>query len=381
MSGSSATEPVRLSQDQEALLGPFSDYWKLVRNSTAPADRPAAERGVALAYAAASLPPPERIVWCQSPMGIARSRKDTWHQFDPGQNVKALVFDSVIRRAATLVEDHVPVRVRVAAGTGLEIELQYISASGALSSALAEEATRIPWSWAARRAATWRRLTRRQTTPYVAFHESRWLQHESVGQLAKFAYLHNVCGAVVETSPLQGLWHVATNAGAMVPHARVCWLSERHDTLKIDVSGRLHCATGPAVRYPDGWSFYSWKGAAVPRWMIEHPDQITKRQIERARDPIIRHCMIDIMTPERYIASGAARRFADDKTGTLWRKQWGDWWNAWAAVEVINGTPEPDGTRKRYFLQVPADMRTPTEAVAWTYGISAQRYAMLNRRT
>ena len=74
-------------------------------------------------------------------------------------------------------------------------------------------------------------------------------------------------------------------------------------------------------------------------------------------------------------------RFADDRAGTLWRKQWGDWWNAWAAVEVVNGTPEPDGTMKHYFLQVPPEIRTPTEAVAWTYGMSAERYATLDRRT
>ena len=34
----------------------------------------------------------------------------------------------------------------------------------------------------------------------------------------------------------------------------------------------------------------------------------------------------------------------------------------------------PDGTRKRYFLQVPANMRTAREAVAWTYGLPEARY-------
>ena len=87
------------------------------------------------------------------------------------------------------------------------------------------------------------------------------------------------------------------------------------------------------------------------------------------------------MAPELYIATGAVTRVGEDNAGCLWRKQWGDWWNAWAAVEVINGTPEPDGTRKHYFLQVPPDLRTPTEAVAWTYGMSPKRYASLNLRT
>ena len=41
-----------------------------------------------------------------------------------------------------------------------------------------------------------------------------------------------------------------------------------------------------------------------------------------------------------------------------------------AAVEIVNGTPEEDGTFKRYFLQVPANMRSAREAVAWTYGLS-----------
>jgi len=63
---------------------------------------------------------------------------------------------------------------------------------------------------------------------------------------------------------------------------------------------------------------------------------------------------------------------AQDETGVLWRQRWR--WEAWAAVEVINGTPEVDGTRKRYFLQVPANMRTAREAVAWTYGLPEARY-------
>jgi hypothetical protein len=43
-------------------------------------------------------------------------------------------------------------------------------------------------------------------------------------------------------------------------------------------------------------------------------------------------------------------------------------------VEVVNGTPEPDGTHKRYFLQVPPTVRTPREGVAWTYGLSERQY-------
>jgi hypothetical protein len=48
---------------------------------------------------------------------------------------------------------------------------------------------------------------------------------------------------------------------------------------------------------------------------------------------------------------------------------------------VINATPEPDGTRKHFFLQVPAHLPTAREAVAWTYGMRADAYARLVMRT
>jgi len=90
--------------------------------------------------------------------------------------------------------------------------------------------------------------------------------------------------------------------------------------------------------------------------------------------------MIDVMTPQRYVALGGAARVAEDETGILWRKTWFGY-DAWTAVEVINATPEPDGTRKHFFLQVPANLQTAREAVAWTYGMRAEAYAQLVFRT
>jgi hypothetical protein len=94
--------------------------------------------------------------------------------------------------------------------------------------------------------------------------------------------------------------------------------------------------------------------------------------------------MIEIMTAERFVKTGTVSRVAVDETGVLWRKSWrfcGVTVGSWCAVEVVNGTPEPDGSRQHYFLRVPSSMRTAREAVAWTYGISEQEYAQLKLRT
>ena len=68
--------------------------------------------------------------------------------------------------------------------------------------------------------------------------------------------------------------------------------------------------------------------------------------------------MIEIMTPQRYVALGGAVRIAEDETGILWRKSWlaSD---AWAAVEVINATPEPDGTQSISSFRSPPTCRPP----------------------
>ena len=183
---------------------------------------------------------------------------------------------------------------------------------------------------------------------------------------------------------MRGLWAIAKSAGWIVPHEHVCWISERPNIVRTDAKARLHCADGPALQYRDGWSAYVWKGVEVPAWTIEHPEQITRSVLANTFDPVLRNCMIEIMTPERFIKSGAPSRVSEDETGVLWRKLWGYRGvtvGSWTAVEVVNGTAESDGSRKHYILRVPSRMRTAREAVAWTYGLTAEQYAGLELRT
>jgi len=205
----------------------------------------------------------------------------------------------------------------------------------------------------------------------LSFAASSYALHSSPS-LGPLEFLHDVGNLARQTNGLCGLWQIARNASWMIPHRQVCWLAERPHIVRHDARGRLHCPDGPAVAYHDGWSAFAWKGVLVPRWIIERPDLVTVRSIAAAQDPQVRRCMIDVLTPERFIATGGAYRVAADETGVLWRQRWR--WEAWAAVEVVNGTPEQNGTYKRYYLQVPANMRSAREAVAWSYGLSEQRY-------
>jgi hypothetical protein len=43
-------------------------------------------------------------------------------------------------------------------------------------------------------------------------------------------------------------------------------------------------------------------------------------------------------------------------------------------IEVVNSTPEPDGTRRHHWLRVPPATRTCRAAVAWTFGLAPDAY-------
>jgi hypothetical protein len=370
-------EATSLTPPQTAALGRYRARWTAIRRCTEPADRSAAEEGVRLAYRAAGLAPPARIVWCDSPRALwecarAASRAD-------GPNVKSAVVDRLCRRVAAQVRSRAHARVLALVGSMVDPADALVASAAEL---VIEGAGRedepllnlvrrsYPLSWSTALDV----LLGRQGFRYAAIgpHDLSWL--------GTYDYLREMLGLREETAPLVGLWWIARSAGWLQPHRATCWLAERPSCLRGDLRDRLHDASGPALRYPDGWSVWAWKGVAVPRWIIERPDDITLEAIDVEANVQVRRCMIEIMTPARYVALGGAVRIAEDEAGVLWRRIWFAT-DAWAAVEVINATPEADGTRRHFFLQVPAHMRTAREAVAWTYGLETSAYANLVMRT
>ena len=166
----------------------------------------------------------------------------------------------------------------------------------------------------------------------------------------------------------RSLYQIAKHCGWLWMFEGVCVLTDPHEFLQEDDAGRLHCANGPALRYADGLEIYAWHGVNVPPAVITHPAQITPRMIKDERNSEVRRVMI-----ERY---GGLARYARDggwtlvdetpadhpqvglRTAKLWQ---GDQEDDFAEdghplpsmyLDLLNSTPEPDGTTKRYMLRV-----------------------------
>jgi hypothetical protein len=375
----------------EALME-YLNRWAAAHLSCEPANRPLAEAGIRLAYVTAGLDPPQLIVWCGGPLEIADRLVSARPTDDVGCNVKAEVFDHIRKKIGTFAE--VFWKQVVVAATQLTNDatvgaaVDGYNARSAVSTAVHSMVRNAADDHLSQLSVRARHALNRlrglpRLLPRGNFDEVAVGPHD-LASLGVYEYLHDVLAWQEPTQPMRGLWAIAKSAGWMVPHEHVCWISERPSHVRADSRGRLHCADGPALRYPDGWSVYAWKGVQLPGWIIEHPERITPAKIIRMFNPIQRNCMIEIMTPERFIKSDAVTRVSEDETGTLWRRLWtfrGVAIGSWSPVEVVNGTAEADGSRKRYFLRVPSRMRTAREAVAWTYGLTEEQYAELELRT
>jgi hypothetical protein len=199
-------------------------------------------------------------------------------------------------------------------------------------------------------------------------HDANWL--------AFYAFFAEQCGLTKETEKLSGLWELAQSAGWALPHKNICWVSERHSVLHQErlPNGRfqLHCETGPAVAYPDVWQLFYVHGVRVTEKIVMRPHELTLQEINTEANAEVRRIMIERYGYEKYLRESDAKLVdscpADHAIkGLQDAKLWaiGDV----ILLDVLNSTPEPDGSTRRYVLPIDAeryDGRAGRECLAAT---------------
>ena len=153
----------------------------------------------------------------------------------------------------------------------------------------------------------------------------------------------------------------------------LCIISDRPEIISMDENDDLHSLEGSALKYRDGYAKYVVHGVEVPDWIIEEKHLITAEKVDAEQNAEVRRVMIDIMGQEAYLTTGNAVEIHRDDFGTLYSKEVPDD-ETIVMVKVVNSSPEPDGSIKDYFLRVPPTMKTAHDAVAWTFGKTADTY-------
>ncbi|WP_306210400.1 DUF6745 domain-containing protein [Actinoplanes sp. RD1] len=171
---------------------------------------------------------------------------------------------------------------------------------------------------------------------------------------------------------LAGLAAVAREAGWWWPFADAVILTERPTVLSRDNVGRLHSESA-ALEFPDGYHLWAWRGMPIPASLAAELPTLTADRIKAEPNAEIRRVMLEHYGYDRYLRDSGAHRQHTDETGTLWHLALPHD-EPLVMVEVVNATPEPDGTHRVYWLRVPPATRTAREGVAWTFGLTADEY-------
>jgi len=176
---------------------------------------------------------------------------------------------------------------------------------------------------------------------------------------------------------------IATSCGFVWWAEECAAISDRPVRVARDAAGRLHHETEKALEYRDGWGLYSWHGYRIPEtheWIIAEKSKITPDKIEHETNAELRRIMLEIFGFENYVKAREAKVISEDVLHGQPRRllEFEVANEKVRAVEVVNGTKEPDGTYRKFILGcVRQDGRypdTPAEAIAWSYGINPSKY-------
>ncbi|MEU7463558.1 MULTISPECIES: DUF6745 domain-containing protein [Streptomyces] len=352
--------------------------WRAVASATGPADRAAAEEGVRLAYRLAGLPEPETVVWADSPRegaslvarltteGTAgRSVRDAVRA-RPWATARRQLFDRLgsdgwaehwALTGAQTWDGLVMLTERIRTGLIEDLAVTAVASDAATDTPVDEDA-------AAKAAAAAEQSVRLTLLDAVlGQHDAAWLAAFD-GQEGGEA--------------LAGIAAVARAAGWWWPYERTAVVCERPVALHLDEAGRLDRADGPALAFPDDFALYAWRGMPVPAEFLDELTGLTPRRIREEENAELRRVMLEHYGYDRYLRDSDAAPVQRDEAGVLWRLELeGD--EPQVMVEVVNSTPEPDGTHRTYWLRVPPRTRTAREGVAWTFGLEEAEYAPMRQ--
>lgn len=423
-----SSQSVRLPRDASPvekirLAVTLRNEWLAFGLSTEPADRPAAESAVTKLYAMAGAPPPA-FEWVPSPLAAlhavqaARSRypaietrrlltDQPWREMPVAARLASLEsslrsrLDARIRRAAVVW----PGSPRASTGTvsmyrpedavlsGISDRSIVVVTTGQSLRGTLTDAVVAPLR-AALAQAIGKAADEDQLKPaggVIAFrgqHDASWIGYYDTRRRAGFGGY-----ASADLSELDVWATLARSAGWWWPGEGLCVMAERPLAVHTEpLAGshhgelRLHRADGPAIVFADGFGANVLHGTPVPGWVLSGP---TVDLIRAEPNIEVRRSAIERLGWDAYIRDAGMTLVAncpDPGNPGAYLCLYDDvpdkGWGAPGRVLVVtNGTPEPDGHRRRYGINVPGALDNPIDAAAWTYGLTGELYATLARRT
>ncbi len=148
-----------------------------------------------------------------------------------------------------------------------------------------------------------------------------------------------------------------------------------------------HARSRPFMQWADGWQIYRHRGLPVPRWVVTRPT--VEAALAERNTEIRRVALEHIGWPRVLEELGEAPLDRCPDPGNpgaellLYKlpASINPFARAARVLVMTNGSPDRDGDKRIYGETVPIHMETALEAAAWQYGVPAEVYRTLARRT
>ena len=416
-----------LTDEQRAALAPYAQAWIERVLTCGPADRASVEDGIRRCYAAAGIPWHGNVVWVRSPLVaamagpiasaiLARQRDAVDVAVDGAVRVavdgavRGAVGDAVRGAVGGAVDGAVDGAVGVAVGVVVGVAVDDAvddAVRGAVDGAVGDAvlgAVGDAVDGAVRSAV------------HDAVHDAvdgavdgavRGAVDGAVDGAVRGAWWRHLSpwwswdawrAACVEIVGVPAVQHLvdalrdANGAGWWWPHQEFVIVSDRPDFIhreRVAADGwgshRLHCATGPAIRWGAEWAIWSWHGTTVPQWVVEAP---TVERIAAEPNTEIRRCAIESFGWDRYLAALDVSPIdaCDDPGNPGHRLELFDLPDEAQPFDervrllvMRNASRDRDGIRRTFAETVPADIGSALAAAAWQFDVDPSVYARLER--
>ena len=154
-------------------------------------------------------------------------------------------------------------------------------------------------------------------------------------------------------------------------HENVLAISDRPEFIRRDEQNRLHCTNGPAIKYRDGWSLYSWHGTSIPELWILDRAKLTAQVALKETNIELRRAACEILGWVNILRDLKAKtidRDNDPEIGEL--------------IEVeLPGLAAPAkflrvrcGTGREFAIGIPSDINKALDAQAWIIGLEPKDF-------
>ena len=366
----------RLAPEQEALLPSFVEYGLHHGLSTEPCDRPNAEAVIRAHYAALGLEEPRLIIWLDSPYQGAIGAAILAGSKFSGDQVRDQVWDQVWAQ----------VRAQVGAQVRDQVEDQVWAQVWAQVRAQVRDQV---WDqvWAQVRAQVGDQV-RDQVWDQVGAQVWDQVEDQVRDQVYRAAYGAQDMGWVAWFTAMRSIGVTLPQSAATIaavsesvgwwwPFERAVIATERPRVIRFDGERRLHCETGPAVEYADGFGIYSWRGLRIPgEWVTDGPppsaDIMRLENTEQRRIACEMRGWHNIL-PELPGAK-LIDRHPNPQIGELWEADLPD--NGRECFLRVRC-----GTGRTFAMPVGPKFKTALEANSATYGVAPQILENLQFRT